>query len=180
MAYVDSPRVAGDKILQLDGGDSFWYYMKRRDVTRHFAGHNRKQSAMGSDFSYEDMATGDLTEDYTAEALGIEQVDGHEVVKLRCVPTESGPSYDHLVLWAGTEDHLTRKIEYYDEERHLKTLFLSDFEVVEGRKVAMRLEMVNHREGSNTVIETAEITFAEHPDPTLFTKAALSAHIPDA
>jgi hypothetical protein len=178
MAYVDPPRVAGDKILQLQGGDDFWYYMKRRDVTRHFAGHNRRQSAMGSDFSYEDMATGDLTEDYTAEVLGFEEVDGVETVRLRCTPTESGPSYDHLVLWASVEDNLTRKIEYYDEQHHLKTLLLSDIRVIEDRKVAMKLEMVNHREGSKTLLETIEITFAEEPDPSLFTQAALSRRIP--
>jgi hypothetical protein len=180
MAYADPARVAGDKILQVEGGDDFWYYMKRRDVTRHFAGHNRRQSAMGSDFSYEDMATGDLTEDYTAEVLGFEELDGIETVKLRCIPTESGPSYDHLVLWASVEDHLSRKIEYYDEEHHLKTLHLTDFQVIEDRKVAMKLEMVNHREGSKTLLETIEITFAEEPDPSLFTQAALSRRIPGA
>ena len=178
MTYVDPPRVAGDKILQLKGGDDFWYYMKRRDVTRHFAGHNRRQSAMGSDFSYEDMATGDLTEDYTAAVLGFDEVDGVETVRLRCTPTESGPSYDHLVLWASVEDNLTRKIEYYDEQHHLKTLHLTDFHVVEDRKVAMKLEMVNHREGSRTLLETVEVTFAEEPDPSLFTQAALSRRIP--
>lgn len=179
MAYVAPPRVAGDKILQLAGGDDFWYYMKRRDQTRHFAGHNRKQSAMGSDFSYEDLATGDLTEDFTAQVLGYEVIDGVRAVKLRCTPTESGPSYDHLILWAGTDDHLTRRIEYYDEREHLKTLHLTDFRTVEDRKLAMRLEMVNHREGSSTVIETTEITFSQEPDPSLFTVPALSSPLPE-
>jgi predicted RND superfamily exporter protein len=178
MAYTDPRRVAGDRILQLDGGDLFWYYMKRRDVTRQFAGHNRKQSAMGSDFSYEDLAMGDLTEDYTAELLGYEEIDGIESVKLRCTPTESGPSYDHLVLWAAVVDSLTRRIEYYGEEHHLKTLYLSDIRTVEGRKVPFKLEMVNHREGSSTLLETVEITFAVEPDASLFTKSALTRPLP--
>ena len=178
MAYVDPRRVAGDRILQRDGGDQFWYYMKRRDVTRHFAGHNRKQSVMGSDFSYEDLAMGELSQDYTAAVLGSESVGGVETVKLRCVPTESGPSYDHLILWAGVEDNLTRRIEYYDAQRHLKTLLLDDVRVVEDRKLAMRWEMINEREGSRTVFETLEITFAEQPDASLFTQAALSRRLP--
>jgi len=178
MAYTDPSRVAGDRILQLDGGDLFWYYMKRRDVTRQFAGHNRKQSAMGSDFSYEDLAMSDLTEDYTAELLGFEEIDGVESVKLRCTPTESGPSYDHLILWAALADSLTRRIEYYDEEHHLKTLYLSDIRTVEGRKVPFRLEMVNHREGSRTLLETVVITFAVEPDAALFTKSALTRPLP--
>jgi hypothetical protein len=178
MAYTEPRRVEGDKILQLDGGDEFWYYMKRRDVTRHFAGHNRKQSAMGSDFSYEDLAQGDLTEDYTAEVMGFEEIDGVQCIKLLAEPTPSGPSYDHLILWAGVDDRLSRKIEYYDEEHHLKTLYLRDVQVIEGRRTAMMWEMVNHREGSKTVFETLEVTYAEEPDESLFTKAALSRRLP--
>jgi hypothetical protein len=40
------------------------------------------------------------------------------------------------------------------------------------------MEMVNHREGSRTLIETLEVTFANEPDPALFTVAALTRRIP--
>ncbi len=178
MAYTEPARVDGDRILQLNGGDDIWYYMKRRDTTRHFAGHTRKQSAMGSDFSYEDMASGDFSEDYTAEILGYEDYQGVRCVKLKCIPTPSGPSYAYIIVWADTEHALSRKIEYYDEEGHLKSLFLTDFREIEGRTVAMKMEMVNHREGSRTVMETVEMTFAREPDSSLFTQAALSRALP--
>lgn len=177
MAYEEPARVAGDKILMLDGGDDIWYYMKRRDVTRHFAGHARRQSAMGSDFSYEDLAQGDLTEDYTAELMAREELDGELCVKLRAVPTPSGPSYDSLYIWASVADSLSRRVEYFNEDEQVKTLFLREFEVIEGRKTAREMEMVNHREGSRTLLETTEITFAEEPDPSIFTRAALTRRI---
>ena len=173
MVYTAPPRIKGDKILQRDGGDNIWYYMKRRDVTRHFAGHTRRQSAMGSDFSYEDMSTGDMTEDYTAALLGYEELDNENCVKLKLTPSESGPSYDHLILWAGKDDALSRKIEYYDDEGHLKTLFLIDLKVIENRKVAMKMEMKNHREGSRTLMEYESITFTKKPEAWMFTKDAL-------
>ncbi len=132
---------------------------------------------MGSDFSYEDLATGDFTEDYTATLAGQEEVDGVRCVKLLAIPTPSGPSYDSLYLWASMEDHLTRRIEYFEEDEHMKTLFLTEFEVIEDRKTALRVEMVNHREGSRTLMETVEITFADEPDPSLFTRATLTRRI---
>jgi outer membrane lipoprotein-sorting protein len=178
MTYLEPRRVAGDKILQFDGGDDIWYYMQRRDTTRHFAGHARRQSGMGSDFSYEDLAAGDFTDDYTGEVLGYEEIDGVRCVRLKCTPTDSGPSYDHIIIWAGEEDALSRRIAYYDEGNHLKTLDLTDFRQVEGRTTAFLLEMVNHRENSKTVLETVEITYAEEPGPSLFTMAALSRPIP--
>ncbi len=174
MVYTGPPRVKGDKILQRDGGDNIWYYMKRRDVIRHFAGHTRRQSAMGSDFSYEDLAQGSMTEDYTAEFLDYEELDNLDCVKLKLIPTESGPSYDHLILWANNDDALSRKIEYYDEDGHLKTLLLTDFREVEGRWLAFRMEMVNHRESSRTVMEYESITFAKKPESWMFTKDALT------
>lgn len=178
MAYVEPARVAGDKILQLNAGDDIWYYMKRRDTTRHFAGHTRRQSAMGSDFSYEDMASGDFSEDYTAEVLGYENPEGVHCVKLKCTPTPSGPSYDYIILWADVEDALTRRIEYFDDGEHLKTLFITNFQEVEGRTVAMKLEMVSHQKNSRTVMETVEVTFEKEPDPSIFTKASLTRPIP--
>jgi len=135
MAYDEPARVAGDKILLLDGGDNIWYYMRRRDVTRHFAGHTRNQSAMGSDFSYEDLVAGDF------------------------------------------DDNLSRRIEYFEEDEHTKTLFLTEFQVVDNRKTPFKMDMVNHREGSRTLMETVEITFTDEPDPSLFTRAALTRRI---
>ncbi|MFH0881961.1 MAG: outer membrane lipoprotein-sorting protein [bacterium] len=177
MVYIAPARVAGDKILQRDGGDNIWYYMKRRDVTRHFVGTARRQSAMGSDFSYEDMAQGDMTKDYTAETLGQETLDGVECIKLKCTPTESGPSYNHIIIWAGLEDHLTRKIDYYDESGLLKTLTISNFQMIDGRKMGMSMVMKNQREGSQTVIEQHEVSLKTVPDLQLFTKSVLTQEI---
>jgi hypothetical protein len=174
IAYTAPARVRGDKILLRDGGDTIWYYMKRRDVTRHFAGHTRRQSVMGSDFSYEDLAQGDLIKDYSAELLGREELDGTPCVRLRCVPTEEGPSYDHLVLWAGIDDHLTRKIDYYNEDGLVKTLLLSDLTMVDGRKVAMKLDMISRRDSSHTAIFYESLSFKNEPDPEIFTKSALT------
>jgi len=177
MAYTDPARVRGDKILQRDGGDDIWYYMKRRDRIRHFSGSSRRQSVMGSDFSYEDLATGDLTEDYTAVFEGIEEYDGESCIHLSCTPTETGPSYDHIEIWAGKDDYLTRKIEYYDEDGHLKTLYLADFKMIDGRKIALKLEMKNLRDGSRTIMLQKELSLTDEPDPVLFTKQALSRDI---
>ena len=48
---------------------------------------------------------------------------------------------------------------------------------MDGRKTAFKMEMVNHREGSRTLFETVEVTFSEEPDPSLFTRAALTRRI---
>ncbi len=177
MAYTDPPRVAGDKILQRDNGDNIWYYMKRRDVTRHFSGHTRRQKAMGSDFSYEDMASGDLKEDYTAEFIGEEMTQKTKCAKLKLKPTESGPSYDHLILWVALEDTLTRQIEYYDKNGLLKTLTLSDIKLIDGKKIPCKMLMDNQAENSRTLMEYESISFKVNPPEWYFGQDALTRDI---
>lgn len=177
MVFTAPARVKGDKILLRNGGDNIWYYMQRRDVTRHFAGSNRNQSAMGSDFSYEDYAQGSMTEDYIPELLGFEEYEGSRNVKFKLTPTETGPSYEFLILWADAEDCLSRKIEYYDEDGLLKTLYITDFREVEGRRIGFRMEMKNHRESSRTIMEYDSITFKKKPEAWMFTKDALTREI---
>ncbi|MBZ0266457.1 outer membrane lipoprotein-sorting protein [bacterium] len=177
MSYTSPARVKGDKILMRDDGENIWYYMKRRDYSRHFTGNLRRQSAMGSDFSYEDMAGGDLEEKYHAKLLGSEKLNGEECIKLELTPTEDGPSYDHLILWASQNDFLSRKIEYYDDEGHLKTLQLSNFQTIDGRITPMKMEMVNSRENSRTIMEYKKIAFDVEPEEWIFTKAALSREL---
>jgi outer membrane lipoprotein-sorting protein len=177
MIYTGPARVKGDKILIRDGGDNIWYYMRRRDVTRHFTGNTRRQKAMGSDFSYQDLSQGDMVEDYNAEVMGSEVLNGTDCIKLKCTPTDSGPSYDYIIIWAAKEDNITRQIEYYDGDGLLKTLYIKDIQEVEGRKTGLEMEMVNSREGSKTVIKNSSITFSNEVNMKHFTKAALGEEL---
>ncbi|GBE30829.1 hypothetical protein BMS3Bbin04_01865 [bacterium BMS3Bbin04] len=185
MAYTDPQRIAGDKILMRDGGDRIWYYMKRRDVTKYFARHTQNQSMMGSDFSYEDLAQGDLEEDYNATVIAekmemsFDDDSGEPVVKLELIPTETGPSYAKVILYASISDHISRMIEYYDEDGHEKTLYLLDIKTVDGVKSAHTMRMDNVREGSSTSMTVIDISYKNEPDPNLFTKAALSRTLTD-
>jgi len=177
MLYTDPPRVRGDRILMREGGEQIWYHMKRRDVTRHFTGNSRRQKAMGSDFSYRDLSQGDLVEDYAATLLGEDEIDGVPCVKLDCVPTESGPGYERVVIWAGKGDALCRRIDYHDGKGLLKRLILSDFRETGGRLLPFRYEMSNLREGSRTVMEQTSLDLETVPDPGLFTQAALAREL---
>lgn len=177
MLYTEPPRVRGDKILMREGGEQIWYYMKRRDVTRHFTGNSRRQKAMGSDFSYQDLSQGKLSEDYRARLLGREELDGVECVKLECVPTDSGPSYERIILWACIDDALSRRIDFYDEKGLLKRLLVSDFRETDGRLLPFRYEMSNLREGSSTVMVQLSLDLETAPDSGLFTQAALAREL---
>jgi outer membrane lipoprotein-sorting protein len=173
VVYTAPRRVAGDKILMLNQGDDIWFYTPRTDRVRHLASHARRQKVQGSDFAYEDMAGGSIEEDYTFALLGQEDVDDTPCYKLELVPTDSGPHYSRLILWADRERYLTRRIDYYEEDDLLKRLTTDDVRQIDGQWVAMRMVMENLREGGRTVMETREIEFDVDLPDQLFTTGGL-------
>ena len=178
MVYTAPRRVAGDKILMLNEGDDIWFYTPRTDRVRHLASHARRQKVQGSDFAYEDMAGGSIEEDYTFALIGRDEVGELEVEDTPChvlelVPTESGPHYSRLVLWADSERHLTRRIDYYEDGRLLKRLTTSGVRQIGDHWWAMRMVMENLQEGGRTAMETLEIDFDVDLPDRLFTTSGL-------
>ena len=173
MVYTAPRRVAGDKILMLDEGNDIWFYTPRTDRVRHLASHARRQKVQGSDFAYEDMAGGSIEEDYTYTRMADEEIGDTPCHVLELVPTESGPHYSRLVLWADRERHITRRIDYYEDGRLLKRLTTDDVRLVDGHWWAMSLCMENLQEGGRTAMETLEIEFDVDLPDRLFTTGGM-------
>ncbi|MEA3421029.1 MAG: outer membrane lipoprotein-sorting protein, partial [Acidobacteriota bacterium] len=57
--YLEPTRVKGQAILMLNHSDDIWMYFPRTQRVRKLATHAKKQKMQGSDFSYEDMGSGD-------------------------------------------------------------------------------------------------------------------------
>jgi outer membrane lipoprotein-sorting protein len=171
--YTGPARVKGDKILMLNDGDDIWFYTPKTDRVRHLASHARRQRVQGSEFSYEDMISGNLEEDYTHTLLGREEVDGAECYKIESIPTESGPSYSKIIVWAEVARYVTRRIDYYEDETLLKRLIPSDIREVNGHYLPFRLAMTNLRDGGKTVFEFERMDVGVDHDDRLFTTTSL-------
>lgn len=169
MIYTGPKRVKGDKILMLNNGDDIWFYTPKTDRVRHLASHARRQKVQGSDFAYEDMSGGTFEEDYTCILLGEEEIDGTGCYKFELVPTENGPHYSRLVLWADKGKFHSIRIDYYEDDELLKRLKLYDIQMIDGHWYAMRLVMTNLQEGGETVMETVDIKFDLDLDDAIFT-----------
>ena len=173
LIYTGPRRVKGDKILMLNEGDDIWFYTPKTDRVRHLASHARRRKVQGSDFAYEDMAGGSIEEDYTYALVGREEVDGVSCHKFELIPTESGPYYERLLLWADAAKYVTRRIDYFEEGELLKRLTTSDLREIEGHWYAMKMVMANLQEGGQTAMETLQIRFDVELSDDLFTTANL-------
>lgn len=159
--YVYPRRVKGVKILMLNDGDDIWSYSPRTRRVRHLASHAKKQKVMGSDFTYEDMGGGKMSEKYAGVLKRTEKHEDITCYVLELKPTLKGPSYDHIVAWVGTHDFVVRKVDYFNkgDKKAFKTLYLRDVQEKSGHLVPMEMTMINNEDGGKTKNTTVEIDF---------------------
>jgi outer membrane lipoprotein-sorting protein len=176
--YSSPKRVRDQAILMLNNADDIWMYFPRTNRVRKLATHAKKQKMEGSDFSYEDMGSGDAwIEDFTARLLEDERIDDISCYKLELTIKENAESgYSRMVMWINKENFMPLQIDYYDEddpELHLKRLTLSDIRLVEGIPTPMKLIMIDLQDNTDTIMEYENITYkADLPDD-LFTERGM-------
>ena len=159
--YIYPKRIKGVKILMLDSGDDIWSYSPRTRRTRHLASHAKKRKVMGSDFTYEDMGGGKMSEKYGGKVIRNEEYEGTDCYVLELIPTPKGPSYDKVIAWVGKKDFCTRKVDFFEDggSQPFKTLFLRDIQNISGHITPMEMLMKNHEDGGETYNKNESIDF---------------------
>jgi outer membrane lipoprotein-sorting protein len=129
---------AGQKILRKD--NKIYLYFPDAEETIILQGAALKQSMMGSDVSYEDMAGERTTlDDYDATLLGEETIDGRETWQIDLTAKEGNYNvpYARQVVWVDKATDLAVKVDMYSlSGRQIKTLSVSDIRRVGEKWVA--------------------------------------------
>lgn len=159
--YRSPSRVKGNAMLMTDNADNIWMYYRQTRRVRKLASHARRQNFEGSDFTYEDMGSGDSWKtDYTPQNSGSGKVAGEDVYRLILTANSKDMSYSRLECWVRQSDSYPLEMDYYDQDGiHLKTLKLEDIQIIEGIPTAMKMTMDNHLDRTQTIMETIEMTF---------------------
>lgn len=176
--YLEPSRVKGQAVLMLNHSDDIWMFFPRTQRVRKLATHAKRQKMQGSDFSYEDMGSGDaFIEDFSTTRLEDEDVEGSECYKLELSrKSESDVSYSRLVLWAVKESFVPVAIDYYDEHdpaRRVKRLVASDIRIIDEIPTAMKMVMFNQEDNTQTEMEFLEVKYQLELDDSMFTERAL-------
>jgi outer membrane lipoprotein-sorting protein len=134
--YLEPRRVKDQAVLMLNNADDIWMFFPRTQRVRKLATHAKKQKMQGSDFSYEDMGSGDaFIEDYVSKRLEDEKSEGYDCYKLELTrKPESDLSYSRLIIWVIKENFVPIAIDYYDDKdpsRRVKRLVQSDIRVID-------------------------------------------------
>ncbi len=175
MRYLSPSRVKGNALLMTDFSDNIWMYNRRTGRVRKLASHAKKQKFEGSDFTYEDMGSGDSWKtDFKPVLKGIEKVDKVRCFKLELQAKSEDISYSKMICWVRVSDFFPIQIDYYDEKNvFTKTLFLQDIRTIEGVLTPMKMVMRNNLDLTETVMEYVNITYDVEFDKGFFSERNL-------
>ena len=162
----------------LNNADDIWSYFPRTQRVRKLATHAKKQKMQGSDFSYEDMGSGDsFINDFSPKRLEDEKMEGHDCYKLELTrKPNSDISYSRLIMWVIKKNFYPIVIDYYDEDDPtllLKTLVQNDIHVIDNIPTAMKVVMYNKNDNTQTEIELFEVKYNVSLSDDMFTERSL-------
>jgi hypothetical protein len=172
--------IKGTGVLQIehsDSDDDLWIYLPALKKSRRLVANNKKDSFVGSDFSYGDI-TLPKVDQYRHTLLRTERIDDHDCYVVESTPATDGvkanSGYSKRVTWVRTDNFVESKVEYYDLARRLlKTQRIGRHQLIESNKsrwLPMYREMTNHQSGHRTTITFARATPVELADDSFTTR----------
>ena len=176
MRYTEPARSRGMATLMLNNAEDIWTYFPRTKRVRKLASSAKHQNFEGSDFTYEDMGSGNAwKDDYTTERLEDASIDGQDCYAIRLTPhKDADVSYSKLEITLHKQDFSPVEIHYFDKDgQQTKTLFFQDIRNVEGIPTAFKMVMQNQLENTSTEMGVEEITYKITYPTSFFTEQEL-------
>ncbi|WP_319561088.1 outer membrane lipoprotein-sorting protein [Marispirochaeta sp.] len=165
MEFVAPAAIRGLRVLEIDNDTRVFFPSTGR--VRRITGNQQGGSVggVGGDFSYEDMGSGTYIRDYTFVLESQEATH----YRIRGVPTDRNSSYTHLIFTVERSTMRVVQTDYFTaKDGHQKTLFQSEFRVIDGVEMPMRLEMVNLIKNQATMVEIVAVRYNITVDPKYF------------
>lgn len=152
--------VQGTGYLQIqhsEADDDMWIYLPALKKVRRLVANNKKDSFVGSDFSYGDILL-PVVDTYRHRVLKSDVLDGEDCYVIESIPAnediQKDYGYSKWIAWIRKNNFMEKKAEYYDGSgRLLKTQHIPAVKEVDTKAHkwwALKREVVNHQTGHRT------------------------------
>ncbi len=180
--FLAPAEVRGTAFLQLahkDRDADQWLFLPELHRVRRISGASKRQSFVGTHFSYRDLELLDdvlewSEEEAPARWLGEGSIGDVAVARVELRPKVKDVGYDRIVVSISARDHVLRGLDLFEGgEEPRKVLHLLDVRSVDGKPTAHRLEMTDRKRGGRTIVEVSEVRYDEDLPEEIFTRGAL-------
>ena len=179
LAIFDAPAdVKGAAFLShthIRKADDLWLYLPSLKRVKRIASANKTAPFMGSEFSYEDLASPEV-EKYTYKYVGEGVAGSQPSFLLERYPEDKHSGYSRQLVWVEQDRYVALKIEFYDRRgEKFKTLVSSGFKQYLNRYWRPTdMDMENHRSAKRSVLRWSNYQFRQNVKAQDFEPSRLS------
>ena len=180
LAPADVKGTATLLIEHSDGDDDIWIYLPALRKVRRLVASNKKDSFVGTDFSYGDII-GHKVEDWTYTYVGSESLDGVATHVIECLPrtdtVRDTSGYGKRKVWLRQDNAVAVKGEYWDLAGALVKEFVArdvrEIDAAAHKWQAFFLGMKNTQTGHSTEIQFGKLEVGVGASDEQFTERYL-------
>ena len=180
LRFVAPAEVKGVALLILnhpERASDQWMWTPALQRERRIALQDRSTRFFGTDFSFEDLEERDVTQ-YEYRLMGEETIDGAPCWRVESTPSQKKISqYTNADAWIRKDNYAFAQVESYVKADIVRRLKYSDFVQVQGVWTARRLEMIDLRRKSRTILTLEKLEYNIPLKDEDFTLQALRASV---
>ncbi|RVU32805.1 MULTISPECIES: outer membrane lipoprotein-sorting protein [Neptunomonas] len=156
------------------GADDQWLYLPALKRVKRIASRNKSGPFMGSEFSYEDLASFEI-EKYTYKYIKDEACGDDTCFVVEQYPVDKYSGYTRRVVWIDQSEYRLQKAVFYDrKDALLKTLTYHDYQqYLDKYWRADLMKMVNHQTNKSTDLKWNNYQFKTGLSDSDFNKNTL-------
>lgn len=142
-----------------DRASDQWMWTPALQRERRIALQDRSTRFFGTDFSFEDLEERDVNQ-YNYRLLGEESIDGVPCWHIESTPSSKKISqYTKSEVWIRKDNYAFAQVESYIKTEVVRRLKYSDVVQVQGIWTARRLEMIDLRRKSRTILTLDKLEY---------------------
>ena len=166
--------VRGTRFLTLENSNRSndqWIFLPSLGRVRRIAATEGSGSFVGTDFSYDDIASADRRVDLdTHRLLREETLQGRACYVIESIPLETSYQYSRMIQWVDRENFVTHRVELYDRRgSHVKTLEILELREVQGRLSPTITRMTTIAAGTSTTLNVLNLRYDDNIPESVFT-----------
>lgn len=132
--------------------DDQWLFLPGLNRVKRINSSNKSGSFMGSEFSYEDIAS-DEAEKYSYLFLDDQVVSSRNVWIIQRIPKDEKSGYSKQITYVDKQYRQPLKVEYYDrKEELLKTATFSNYKLYSSWWLYNKIYMINHQTKKESIL----------------------------
>lgn len=169
MKFLSPPDVEDIGFLSL-AEDQMYLYLPEFRRIRRIASHNKKESFMGSDFTYEDMGTSGFSAHYTAELLS----EDSETWILDLVRKPgSGRPYPKIKMWVDKTSVTPIRLEMFDDSGTVVKETEQASKKIDPYWILSKITIKNLKKNTQSTLEMKDIRVDQNLSDDIFTQRYL-------